>query len=135
MVKIIAPFVVGILCASCSLFEAEKEPEMVSFVFKNADNTVFQEIKVKAYSAENGQLIAYDSIYHHPLKSPSIPYNSSTEIAFLEPSFQYKQDGIFEAIVIKKDSTIFRAQIGEIKGTQTRRNFNLELSSKGITLK
>ena len=135
MLKKFAQLFLVFLCISCSLFEPEKEPERISFVFKNSDSTVFKELKVIAYSVENGQPIAYDSVYHYPLKTPNIPYNSSAEIAFLDQSFEHRQDGFFDAIAIKEDSTIFRAQIGKIKGNPTRRNYNIELSSSGITLK
>lgn len=135
MVKNITLLLLTFLCISCDLFEPEKEPDKVSFNFENSDNTVFRELKVIAYEVENEQSIAYDSVYHYPLKSPGIPFNSSAEIAFLDQSFQYKQEGFFEAVAIKEDSKIFREQIGEIKGNQTRKRYNIELSRSGITLK
>ena len=135
MYKKIALILIAPFCFSCNLFEPEKQPKMISFVFTNVDKTIFQEIKVIAYTVENGQHIAYDSVYHYPLKTPSIPYYSSAEIAFLDQSFQVRENGLFEAIAVKEDSTVFRNQIGKIEKMPSRRRFEIELSNLGIALK
>lgn len=135
MLKIFAHLLLVFICISCTLFEPEQKASSISFVFKNTDSTRFEELKVIAYSIENGQRIAYDSTYHYPLKTPSIPYYSSAGISFPEQFFDFKEEGIFEAIAVKDDGTVFREDIGEINGKQTRRDFTIEVSNSGLKLK
>ena len=101
----------AVLFASSCNFE-DGDPDMVRFVFSNEDKTVFEEVKVIAFSEKDGTLVPIDSINHYPLKSPSIPYYSSIGIGFFAEDIESYSDGIFEAVAIKKDSSVFRTQIG-----------------------
>lgn len=124
----------AVLFASSCNFENE-DPDMVHFVFSNEDKTVFEEVKVIAFSEKDGTLVPVDSINHYPLKSPSIPYYSSIGIGFFIEDIESYSDGTFEAVAIKKDSTVFRTQIGVIQGKSTKRNFAISMSNAGIQLK
>lgn len=105
---------------------------MVLFVFSNEDKTEFEEVKVIAFSEIDGTLVPLDSVNHYPLKSPSIPHYSSIGIGFVAEDIESYSDGIFEAVAIKKDSTVFRTQIGVIQGKSTKRNFTISMSNAGI---
>jgi len=120
-----------ILFVSSCNFE-DGDPDMILFVFSNEDKTEFGEVKVIAFSEKDGTLVPLDSVNHYPLKSPSIPYYSSIGIGFVAEDIESYSDGIFEAVAIKKDSTVFRTQIGVIQGKSTKRNFAISMSNAGI---
>ncbi|PWJ58255.1 hypothetical protein CLV98_104113 [Dyadobacter jejuensis] len=124
---------ISMICflSSCR-FELDKDPEMIQFVFYNSDKTVFEEVKIIAFELKNGMLTPVDSVYHYPLKSPSIPYYSNIGIGFLANDIDSLQSGFFQAIAIKKDSTVFKIPIGEIEGKATKRSFSIEMTSSGI---
>lgn len=122
-----------VFATSCN-FEDE-DPDMIRFVFSNEDKTVFEEVKIIAFSEKDGTLVPMDSINHYPLKSPSIPYYSSIGIGFFAEDIESYSGGVFEAVAIKKDSTVFRSQIGIIQGKSTKRDFAISMSNAGIRLK
>lgn len=122
-----------VFATSCN-FEDE-DPDMIRFVFTNEDKTVFEEVKVIAFSEKDGTLVPIDSINHYPLKSPSIPYYSSIGIGFFAEDIESYSGGVFEAVAIKKDSTVFRTQIGVIQGKSTKRDFTISMGNAGIRLK
>jgi len=120
-----------VLFASSCNFE-DGDPDIIRFVFSNEDKTVFEEVKVIAFSEKDGTLVPMDSINHYPLKSPSIPYYSSIGIGFVAKDIESYPDGIFEAVAVKEDSTVFRTQIGIIQGKSTKRDFTISMSNAGI---
>lgn len=122
-----------VFATSCNF--GDEDPDMIRFVFSNEDKTVFEEVKVIAFSEKDGTLVPIDSINHYPLKSPSIPYYNSIGIGFFAEDIESYSGGVFEAVAIKKDSTVFRTQIGIIQGKSTKRDFTISMSNAGIRLK